>query len=89
MEKLKYTNIFISKKYQAFLKKNIKIIEQELDKLSAVSNDIKVNFERCELEKLTLDKKMNKIILEKETVVNKKQNLALRRTEVQNFLLST
>ena len=31
---------------------------------------------------------MNKIILEKETVVNKKQNLVLRRTEVQNFLLS-
>lgn len=76
---LKNTKIFENK---------IKIIEQELDKLSAASNDIKVNFEKCELEKLTLDKKMNKIILEKETVVNQKQNLALRRTEVQNFLLS-
>ena len=31
---------------------------------------------------------MNKLILEKETVVNKKQNLTLRRAEVQNFLLS-
>ena len=66
----------------------IKNIEQELEKISAVSDDIKVNLGKCELEKLALDKKMNKIILEKETVVNKKQNLVLRRTEVQNFLLS-
>ena len=66
----------------------IKIMEQESHKINAVSDNIKVNLEKCELEKLALYKKMNKMILEKETIVNKKQNLVLRRKEVQNFLLS-
>ena len=86
----KNSNIQISSflKNTNIIKNKINNIEQELEKINTVSDEIKVNLGKCELEKLALDKKMNKMILEKETVVNKKQNLTLRRAEVQNFLLS-